>query len=254
MKLSMFVFFLVLTMRGHAWGPNGHRITAEIAQYHLSAETKKQIKSILNHKSLAQISNHPDFIKSDEKMRKKYSAWHYVSFSKNKSLAKRKKNKKGDILVGIEHFINQLKDKKLNRQQKEFALSFVVHLVGDLHQPLHIGYNKDRGGNQKKLTWFGEKTNLHAVWDEKLIDMQKLSYREYVDFINHVSPKNLKQWQEGDLQQWAQESRSYLDLVYKIPQGKYWEYRYNYQVLEILNERLLKGGLRLAKVLNGVYQ
>ena len=78
-------------------------------------------------------------------------------------------------------------------EEKKIALKFMVHLIQDLHQPLHVGNGKDRGVHSVKVKWFGEKTNLHSVWDTKLFELQKLSYSEYANYLLH----------HGDYSDWS---------------------------------------------------
>lgn len=244
---------LLISSSAFSWGKLGHRITGQIAQDLLSEKAKLEVQKIIGNESLAQISNWPDFIKSNPEMRKKYSAWHYVSFPKTASLEKRKVSMKGDIFYGIKTFTKVLKDKDESQEEKRKALAFIVHLVGDIHQPLHVGYPEDKGGNKLSLSWFGSSTNLHGVWDEKLIQSQELSFTEYSKEIKaSADPAQFSKWQKSDVALWAQESRDYLPKVYQFKQGKYWEYAYSYKHIGFVNERLLKGGVRLAGLLNSI--
>jgi hypothetical protein len=254
-KMMMIVSMVFFSFNAFSWGMLGHRITGEVASKHLTEKTKAEIKSIIGDDSLAELSNWPDFIKSNPVMRKKYSAWHYVSFPKKETLLKRKVSMKGDILYGISYFSKIIKDKEASIKERREALAFVVHFIGDIHQPLHVGYPEDKGGNKVKLKWFGEETNLHVVWDEKLVKHQEMSFTEYTKEINkvHGDDKLIKLWQKSTPEDWAQESRDYLPKIYKFKEGKYWEFGYNYKHLKTLNERLLKGGVRLAGHLNALF-
>ena len=85
-------------------------------------------------------------------------------------------------------------------------LRLLIHIVGDVHQPLHVGRKGDRGGNDIKVTWFGESSNLHKIWDEGLIDNQQLSYTEYVNAINFTTPQQRAEWQKDPFEKWFYES------------------------------------------------
>src|SRR5690554_7846576 len=87
-------------------------------------------------------------------------------------------NPKGDALAGIDFVIQQLKTEGLDPTLEKEYLMILVHLVGDVHQPLHVGNGKDRGGNDVKVSWFGENSNLHKIWDSEIIDGKKYSYTE----------------------------------------------------------------------------
>lgn len=244
-----------------AWGKIGHRITGEIAEIYLTEKTRSSIQTLLGHKvskeavGLASMSNHADFIKSDPKMRKRYNHWHYLSFDNGDDIKQYiKKNPKAEnIIFAIKHFSNILKNNKNKAEERIFALKLLVHFVGDIHQPLHLGKESDRGGNKISVKWFNEKTNLHSIWDEKIIQSQELSYTEYANELKNISASDLKKWQEGDLFAWAQESKDYVPKLYDTGKGKYWEYNYTYTHLAFMNQRLQMGGVRLAQLLNQIF-
>src|SRR5690625_1277634 len=172
--LSLTVFFISF-FSAYAWGPTGHRVTGEIAEQHLTRKAKKKIDALLNGESLALVSTYADDIKSDSKYRK-YSPWHYVNIPFGKTYEEYPKNKKGDIVYGIEKSITVLKSPNASHEDKVFYLKMLVHLIGDLHQPLHVGIGDDRGGNDFQVRWFNRGTNLHRVWDSQMIDSYQMSY------------------------------------------------------------------------------
>ncbi len=248
------LFFLFLQSNAYAWGPVGHRVVGEIAELNLNAKAKSEVKKLLGYETLAQVSNWADFIKSDSNWRKAF-AWHYVSIPDGKTYESSKKNKKGDVISSIEKFIKVLKDKKNSKKDRAQALKFLVHFIGDIHQPLHVGHKHDKGGNSVKLEWFKKPTNLHRIWDEDLIAMQKLSYTEYTAFINHASKKEVAIWQSDKINIWVKESMALRKQVYDIidnkkSYGKYGEFKYNHKNIKTLNLRLLQAGIRLAGILN----
>lgn len=251
---SIIIALVVLSVRSaFAWGPIGHRVVGKIAELHLNSKTALKVKEILGDETLASVANWADFIKSDPNW-KKANSWHYVSIPDGKSYEKIEKSKDGDVVWAIEKFSKVLSDKKATKENKAEAIKFLVHFVGDVHQPLHVGHVHDRGGNDVKINWFKEETNLHAVWDESLIDMQKLSYTEIVEFINHPTKEEIKKWQEQDIKDWLKESIALRDSVYDIVKNKdqykkYGEYLYNYKNIENLNHRMLQAGVRLAGVI-----
>lgn len=258
MGKTMYKIFLsfFITCNAFAWGPHGHRIVAKIAENNLSFNARKEVAKILGpEEDMAMASTWADFIKSDFN-RSKTFPWHYVSIDDpKKGYEGSPKSPFKDIIWAIDHFQKQLKDKKLDIETRREALRFLIHFVGDIHQPLHVGYTNDKGGNTIEMKWFGVNTNLHEIWDEKIIELQKLSYTEYVAFIAR-SPKDIiKTWKTKDVLTWANESMELRPLVYDIPkkQEKYWEYQYSYKTLKVLNERLEKAGHRLALILNSLF-
>ncbi len=237
-----------------AWGTIGHRVIGEIAMQQLTPKAKKQVLQLLDGQDLAMVSNYADFVKSDKEF-DRYNTWHYLNSPEGKSYLESDKNKSGDVVQGIIYFEDILRNNASKPEEKQFALKFIAHLVGDAHQPMHAGFPNDKGGNDISLNWFGQDRNLHWLWDEGMIDMQQLSYSEYVKFINFASAKQISGWQDSDYLDWVGESRSHLKDAYaKVSSGKYWEYKYNYQFIEIVNSRLLAAGVRLGHLLNSVFE
>ncbi len=252
-RFLIFTLFIVNTPL-YAWGPLGHRITAKIAESYLDKNTKVKVQKILGGETMPMVCNHPDFIKSDPEMRKKYSEYHYLSFDKGESLKNGKKHQKKNILSGIEYFTSILQNKKSNKQDKIFALSFIIHLIADLHQPLHLGYMSDRGGNSYKVSWFQTDSNLHDIWDSRLIQISELSFTEYAsELLIKMTDKNKTDWTAKlDIETWAKESRNYVEKVYDFKVKEYWEFHYFYKHRSFLEQRLMQGGVRLASYLNQI--
>lgn len=242
-----------------AWGMLGHRIVAEIADGYLTKKARRQIAAILGNESLAMTSNWPDFIKSDPSYNY-LSPWHYINLKEglteqqlNDYLAK---DTATDIFTKMNFLIGELKNKSLEADKKLLYLRLLIHLVGDAHQPMHTGRPDDLGGNRVNVLWFNQPANLHSVWDEKLIEYQELSYTEYVKAINFTTKVERKEWQSQPISQWLFESYTMSNQLYaeiKEPNQKL-SYRYNFDHVQTLNERLLKGGVRLAGVLNEIFQ
>ena len=137
------------------WGQTGHRAVGEIATKHLSKSVLRKVKELLDGQSLAMISTYADDIKSDRAYRK-YSTWHYVNLNDDETYQTSKKNPKGDLVTGIKECVKVLKDKNSSIEAKRFHLKMLVHLVGDLHQPMHIGRKEDKGGNTVQVQWHGK--------------------------------------------------------------------------------------------------
>lgn len=131
----------------------------------------------------------------------------------------------------------------------------MVHIVGDIHQPLHTGRKEDHGGNKINVFWFNQLTNLHALWDDGLIENQKLSYTEYATSINFSNKNQRLIWQNQSMQEWLFESYQLSEKVYlSAVSGEKLGYRYNFDHIESLNAQLLKGGIRLAGLLNFIFR
>jgi hypothetical protein len=235
------------------WGDNGHRVVGYIADKYLSKKARKKIKQILGNESLAMASTWSDFIKSDSTLNAQTATWHYVNIPDGQTYAQAQKEPKGDVIEAIDRMMKDLQDASASIEKRRFALRFLIHLVGDLHQPLHTGRADDLGGNKIKVRWFGRETNLHRVWDSDLIDNMGLSYTEIAESINFANKEQIRTWQSTDHRAWVDESRVAAQKVYaSAKDDAKLSYRYAYDFDEMLKLKLLQGGVRLAGLLNKV--
>jgi len=252
---STFVVILVIFCQtAIAWGPTGHRVVGYVAQQHLTKKASKRVNKILKLYSLEMCGNHMDFIRSDKNYRH-MNSWHYVSIPDGLHYDESDKNPKGDVISTIEQIMIELKTKEFTVfESEEFAIMALVHMVGDIHQPLHVGLSEDRGGNKIKVEWFGEKTNLHRVWDTDMIDHLKLSYRELGDHINRdVTPTQVADWQGSSVKEWAAESQKLRSACYDFGDKKNLGYSYSFRHTKTIQLRLEQAGVRLAGLLNEIY-
>ena len=255
--LILTLFFFSLSSNAW-WGPTGHRIVGEIADIYLSKKAKATISEILGNESIAITSNWADFIKSDSTYNY-LSTWHYINFKQGLSQTEFNTRLLNDTATNawtkMNFLIAELKNKQLPADKKLLYLRMLIHICGDIHQPLHVGQLEDRGGNNIRLQWFGENTNLHSLWDEKLIESQKLSYTEYVKSINHTTKTLRNQWQQQPMNEWFYESYTLAGKLYASVSGPEPKlgYRYNFDHVDMLNNQLLKGGIRLAGLLNEIF-
>ena len=251
------VMIFILPSDLFAWGVLGHRVTGGIAEHYLTTKTKSELKKLLGNETVAMASNWADFIKSDRSY-DYLSNWHYVNFRGGLSQAEVMKILKNDTGTGLytkmNFLVRELKSKNLQRERRIFYLKLLIHFVGDIHQPMHAGQPEDRGGNSIKLYWFGTPTNLHRIWDEQLVEFQQLSYTEHVAAINFVSPAQKRKWQGQPIAEWIYESYQIAQKLYTEikPEDKL-TYNYNYHHVNIMNQQLLKGGVRLAGLLNELF-
>jgi len=235
-------------------------IVGQIADSYLTAKTKTEIKKILGDESVAMASTWADFIKSDSTY-KYLDRWHYIDFEKNlnydqlKDVLKKDTGTVKDVYSAIVFLTTQLKKKNLAADKKRSYLRLLIHLVGDVHQPLHVSPEGTSGGNDIKLQWFGQPSNLHRVWDSDLIEEQQLSYTEYATYLNHTTASQRKKLQAQPLSKWLFDSYIIAqDLHNELTESNpKLSYRYNYDHVETLNEQLLKGGIHLAGLLNEIF-
>lgn len=261
-KIKIIIIAAVLAylpFNANAWGVLGHRVVGEVADHYINAKTRKAIQQILGTESIAMTANWADFIKSDTSYNY-LSNWHYVNLPAN--LSKTDVSSfldnypEANIYGKINEMVEVLKNKNSTADQKKLALRMVIHLVGDLHQPMHTARKEDLGGNRVFLTWFGEKTNLHRVWDSDLVDFQGLSFTEYTKAINHTTKQEVLSLQSTSLKDWVFESYTLCNKIYAtgIKNDDKLSYQYNFDWIDTINQQLLKGGVRLAGVLNSIYK
>lgn len=235
-----------------AWGANGHRIVGDIAQRYLSPQAHAAMLEILGTETLAEAGPWPDFMRSDpsEYWQKTASPWHYVTVPDGEHY--HEAPPQGDSVTALAGFAETLRDPDASLADKQAALRFIVHIVGDLQQPLHVGNGTDRGGNDVQVTWFGKAMNLHALWDYALLDSQELSYSEYAEWLNgNLTPQEMRDWASPDPLVWIADSAAVRPGLY--PADPKLGYEYNYKFKGVMEERLQKGGLRLAAYLNKVF-
>ena len=252
-KGVLILVFLAFVFQSFGWGQNGHRIIGLIAERHLTKKALRNISAVLKKETPAEVSNFMDAIKSNTTYRH-MSPWHYATIPDGKTYEEAGTPEQGDVIVTIARLIAELSSKQFTDEDEAFALKCLIHLIGDVHQPLHVGNGEDRGGNDIKLSYFWEDSNLHRVWDTQMIEGQRYSYTEYVEWIDHPSDEQLKDWSSMNVLDWANESKAHRKQCYEtMPENRKLSYRYNYDNLELLNLRLLQAGIRLANVLNELY-
>jgi len=255
-KISL-LLLSVVTIASYAstvdWGATGHRTVGKIAESYLTKKAKRNIAKLLDGESLALVSTYGDDIKSDGKYRK-YSVWHYVNMPFGVKYEDSEKNPSGDLVVGIETCKKVLLDENASKEDKVFHLKMLVHLIGDLHQPMHVGLKEDKGGNDFQVKWFRSGTNLHSVWDSKMINHYNMTYTELASNERELSKAQVKALQEGSIVDWVNETQKYAINAYgSTEKGQNLGYRYMYDNFHIVRSQLQKGGIRLAKVLNELF-
>jgi len=256
-KLVLGIALFYAPVQAMAWGTNGHRICGQIAESYLTPKAKIAIKAILGHETIAMASTWADFIKSDPSY-SYLSPWHYVDLNKLYTYPELvdflNQDTNVDAYTKLNFLIAELKKKDISSPNKLLYLRMLIHIVEDVHQPMHVAHADDKGGNDFKVEWFGAPTNLHAVWDEKMIDNQQLSYTEYAAAINYTTPSQRAEWQSAPISKWLFESNQISELLYTdIKPGDNLGYKYNFDHIQTLNRQLLKAGVRLAGVLNQLF-
>ena len=256
MPISIYIFSLLylLTFKPVDWGQTGHRVVGELAERYLSAKAKTAIDELLDGASLAEVSTYGDEIKSNPKYRK-LNPWHYVNLSSDESYASAPKNPKGDVVIAIKKCISVIEDTNQPKNERAFYLKLLVHFVGDLHQPMHVGRKTDRGGNDIRIQWLKKTSNLHRLWDSHLIDSRSMSVLEWTNNIDQISSTEMKRITKVPIEKWISESHILAKIIYNsaLPNSKL-DQQYLDRYLPILELQLQRGGVRLASILNKIFR
>lgn len=277
--LTFVLLFLSHTLL--AWGPNGHRIVARICYDNLSDDTRKEIDKILGDNYLTQVATWPDYIRSEKKWNF-IKPWHYVTIDPSKTIAQiitegKTNDKVENVIEAIELMKAILKGdadatskfeklmadnsvEPLSGSVKATALAFLVHFIGDIHQPMHVSKNKDNGGNNIKVLFFSERKSIHSVWDSGIIEQEQLSFTEFADFAEKHNKANKAKWQKADIKTWATESAEAREDIYNTLFTKTdretglpnLSYNYQHDFLPVVERRLGAAGYRAAAVLNAI--
>jgi hypothetical protein len=273
MKTFILALGLLSANAAFAWGPTGHRVVGAVAEKHLDISVHSKIFKILDGQSLSRVANWPDEIKSEPAKYSYTFNWHYTDWADDVHDHDETASS-GKLLGSIKEQVAVLKNPEATQEAKVFALKFIVHLVGDLHQPLHVGNGLDQGGNLCKVTFQGQAMNLHALWDEGMINFTKLSFSELADYVSQGHTREeILAWKSGTVVDWALESKELRgkiypenvlptpepmsikqycrkDIVLSAEETPKLSYEYSYKFVPVAEQRLYQAGVRLAMVLN----
>lgn len=256
-RLAFFLIALALPVpQARAWGPDGHRIVAALAQRQLDPAAAAEVGRLLapaHVHALAEVANWADELQDDPSQQalwKATRALHYINFrDRDCNYRPPRDCPHGRCVVeGLAHYVAVLGDRRQGDAARRQALAFVVHLVGDVHQPLHAGYRDDKGGNQYQVRFRGEGSNLHRVWDSGMLGSRGLAWRDYAQRLDARGPVALPAPADAPYAGWAEESCRLSRNVY--PDGHTVDAAYVRTHLPLAERRLREAGHRLAALLN----
>ncbi|MBK8284715.1 MAG: S1/P1 nuclease [Ahniella sp.] len=252
--LSLLGALLGLAAPAGAWGPRGHELVAEIASRHLDPAVRKEIERLLGDRAdlaMRDASTWADDARNEPAYKHTFN-WHFVNFEQGDCTLNRKRQCPSDSCVfgAIERQTQLLGNRKLSDAKRAEALRFVIHFVGDVHQPLHAGWRHDRGGNDTQVRFRREGANLHALWDSMLIRRDKVRVREHADLITRQPLDVDDGWSAHAATDWTIESCKVVARSDFYPKGGDISQAYVDTFLPIAEQRLHEGGLRLAELLN----
>lgn len=244
-----------------AWGRNAHRAATRLAESRLTPEAKALVRELLDDgESLADASTW-----ADEHSREipGSAGWHYVNVPLDAEGYADRFCRGNCVVSKFHEFYDILADRNAPRARRRMALRYVVHLVEDAHQPMHVGDDRDRGGNNVQLSFFGDdRTNLHQVWDSGLVRVGFRNERELADELTRLARQpDARGWIEGNVEDWADESLEAARNAYLVPGGRT-KLRSGMRIgreyqdlhLPVATRRLAQAGVRLSDVLNSVLE
>jgi nuclease S1 len=237
-----------------AWGSIGHLIIARLATERLSPQARAAVKRLLGGSSLATVANWADEIKEAEPYT---TRWHFVDIPRRSDhyVARRdcRTTPAGDCAIAaIERFEQVLRDGHAAPTRRARALKFLVHVVGDLHQPLHCADDHDAGGTKLLVLFYGEPMDLHRVWDAGIIERTGLPEAAYAKALDDwLSTQDIAALQSGSVTDWAEESHAAaVEHAYALPRTRKLTAAYVRASRPVVDRQLAVAGVRLARVLN----
>ena len=255
-RLLITIIAISATLPSFGWGQKGHDVVAYIAECNLSPEVYQKVVKKLDNHSLVYYANWLDNASHTDQYR--YTkTWHYANVDEGFTYETMAKNEKGDVVTAINGTIAEIKSGKLSPDQESARLKMLIHLVGDIHCPMHAGHLSDRGGNEVIVKFFNRDTKLHKLWDTELVEAaHKWSYTEWEQQLNrYCSAERKSELAKGSAKDWLDGSHAIATEIYKVSPEKgklYYDYITYYT--PVIEKQLLSGGLRLAKVLNELYK
>jgi len=262
---------IILSQASWGWGPTGHRTVGTVAENFLTSSTKQVLNQYLGGQNLADVSTWADEIKSKPQVWDQTFPYHFESVSDGQtylqSLNGRTQDEisKGGLVAALLEAQRVFRAPNSKPADKANALKFIVHFVGDIHQPLHSGRPEDRGGNLILRKWHNQSTNLHAIWDVLIIDEAYASQtrngshkpsKPKVD--NVVYAADLMQKYQGqhvagavdDIDGWLKESIDLRAAAYEYKDES--EEAYTARFIDTVDQRIYDGGVRLAALLTSL--
>ncbi|SMB98932.1 S1/P1 nuclease [Hymenobacter roseosalivarius DSM 11622] len=242
-----------------AWGVDGHRAVGKIAEQHLSRRARREVQQLLRTETVTMVSTWPDEIRSDPQF-KETGPWHYVNtpsgLNHEQYVQQLKAQTDPNAYNAMLAQLAILKDGSKTQAERVAALKFVVHLVGDVHQPLHAGHAEDKGGNDIKVKFRGRDTNLHSLWDSGLLDYQGLTYTEMATAYDaRLRGSVIRKLQATPPEEWLWESYQASNQIYQeTPTNTDIDYRYYPAHADLMRQRIIEAGVRLAGVLNKAFR
>ncbi len=254
-----FIFLILIAIAPSsplfAWGKMGHDVICCIAQHHLNDSARAKIDSLLDGRSLVYYGNWMDSASNTNEYA--YSKdWHYYNVNKNESVRDSRALERDNVVTALSRLEAEMREDSFeSAEEHATALKFFIHLMGDLHQPMHLGRRSDRGGNDVKVYHFGDETSLHSIWDYHLVaSSHSWSYTEWREQIDLPRFSQDQSYIVGDYLDWAEQTHEITEEIYRYtPPQTYAGYDYIDHFRPMIEDQFLRAGLRLARKLNEIY-
>lgn len=250
-----FLASLLSPLAAFGWGQKGHDVTAFIAENHLTPDAFSAVTELLDGKSIVYWSNWLD--NASHTPDYSYSkTWHYKNIDADETFYNARKEAKGDVVTAITEQTAILADTTKSKDERALALKIIVHLAGDIHQPMHLGHRSDLGGNKWIVKYFKGDSNLHKIWDSNIVEAgHKWSYTEWQEQIDRLGDtEEAAIISVTDPAAWAKETYEIAKEIYSTtPQMTNVEYNYIAKWTPVIETQFMKGGLRLANLLNNIF-
>jgi hypothetical protein len=256
MKKYLFLPLAIIAVTLISWGVVGHKTVATIAYNHLTPNAKAAVKALLGDTSMADVASWADEVIRQPEYRNTAS-WHYlnvpVGLSYKAFTDSVTQSKKSNVYTAVQASMHVLTHENNSIKQRREALKFLIHFVGDLHQPMHVSRAEDKGGNTIQVQFDGQGTNLHSLWDSKLVGKEGKTFEQMSIDYDKATPQQIKQWQSDDVMKWLFESYQISSKLYpEIEQSNKLDDTYYKSHIGIVNERIEMAGIRLAGLLNRI--
>jgi len=250
---------LTVPQAARAWGREGHAVIADIAQAHLTPAAYSAASLLLEDEGLTELAEVASWADDYRKTHPETAPWHYVDIPLDAPAYVASRDcAGGDCAVAkLEQFRAVLADPSATAPQRLEALKWVVHLVGDIHQPLHAEDNNDRGGNQVAALGFDQPVSLHAIWDTQMIEAEDPDATSLAATLDaRITPAEIAVWDHGSPEDWLNQSHALAIPAYGLlgnpAPGSTVSVPASYISAEqqVIDVQLERAGVRLAEVLN----
>lgn len=259
MKFKYILIAVVSVLLLCSWGHKGHKIIALIAHDHIDPRAMPGIDALLQGQKMEDVASWADDMAHDDPQYHYTAPWHFLDMRSRLNYAQFKQamlsQRQPNLYTAILKNKNDLANKQLSLEKRQEALKFLIHLVGDAHQPMHVSREEDKGGNAIEVIFGGRATNLHALWDSGLLDRERKSYEKIEQDCDKATAAEIKKWQQDDPMVWLWESYQISSKLYaEIRNGSNLNDQYYKQHVDMMEKRIDQAGIRLAGMINAIFK